>query len=70
MDDQQKDLCSRMVPGARGRIFLLGHWLSTPPPDILDPLHKDQEAFHLVFEVIQHSVASWLPHITIYQRLA
>lgn len=70
MDDQQKDLCSRMVPGARGRIFLLSHWLSTPPPDILDPLHKDQEAFRLVYEVIQHSVASWLPHITINQRLA
>lgn len=70
MDDQQKDLCSRMVPGARGRIFLLGHWLSTPPPGISDPLHKDREAFRLAFEVIQDSVASWLPHMTINQRLA
>jgi protein-tyrosine phosphatase len=69
MDKQQKELCSRLVPSARGRIFLLGHWLSSPPPDISDPLHKDHEAFSKTYEIIRSSVASWLPHMTVNQRL-
>lgn len=70
MDQEQKERCSRMVPGTRGRIFLLGHWLSSPPPAIADPINQDKEAFRLAFEVIQQSVASWLPHMTLNQRLA
>ena len=70
MDKQQKELCSRLVPGACGRIYLLGHWLSSPPPDISDPLHKDHEAFRITLEIIKSSVASWLPHVIINQRLA
>lgn len=70
MDEQQKELCSRLVPGARGRIFLLGHWLSSPPPSISDPLNQGDGAFRSAFEIIQRSVASWLPHVTINQRLA
>jgi protein-tyrosine phosphatase len=70
MDEQQKEFCGRMVPGARGRIYLLGHWVSSPPLEIADPLHKDHEAFHAAYEIIQRCVASWLPHMTINQRLA
>jgi protein-tyrosine phosphatase len=70
MDKQQKELCGRLVPGARGRIFLLGHWLSSPPPDISDPLHQDYEAFRRTHEIIRSSVASWLPHVIVNQRLA
>jgi len=70
MDAQQKDECGRKVPGTRGRIFLLSHWVSTPAPAIEDPMHKDAEAFRVALEKIQNSVASWLPHMTIDQRLA
>ena len=70
MEDQQKDRCGKIAPGARGRIFLLSHWLSSPPQDISDPLHKDHEAFRLAFEIIQNSVASWLPHVISNQRFA
>jgi protein-tyrosine phosphatase len=70
MDSWQVDQCSRIAPGARGRIFLLGHWLSSPPTEISDPLNKDHEAFCSTFEIIQRSVTSWLPHMIINQRLA
>lgn len=70
MDEQQKDLCGQMVPGARGRIFLLGHWLPFSPRDIADPFQKGPEAFLTAYESIQCSVASWLPHMILKQRLA
>ena len=36
MDDKQKDLCGKLVTSARGRIFLLGQWLPSPPRAIPD----------------------------------
>jgi protein-tyrosine phosphatase len=70
MDEPQKDLCARMVPGACGRIFLLGHWLSSPPLEISDPFQQGPDAFRRTIEAIQLSVASWLPHMTLKQRSA
>lgn len=70
MDDQQKEFCGQMVPGARGRIFLLGHWLASPSREISDPFRQDTDAFRAALEVIQFAVASWLPHMTLKQRSA
>jgi protein-tyrosine phosphatase len=61
MDQPQLDCCDEMVPRARGRDFLLGHWLPFSPREVCDPFPQGPEAFRSVFEIILHSVASWLP---------
>ena len=61
MEQAQKDACEELVPSARGRIFLLGHWLSRPLQDISDPFHRGPASFRSAFEIIQQSVESWLP---------
>jgi protein-tyrosine phosphatase len=63
MDSEQKEWCTHLVPSARGRIFLLGHWLSEPPKEILDPYSQGPEVFRRVFEDIQRSVSAWVPHL-------
>lgn len=70
MDGEQKEWCSHLVPSARGRIFLLGHWLSTPPGEIEDPFRQDSIVFRRVIEDIHRSVATWVPHLLPVQRLA
>jgi protein-tyrosine phosphatase len=70
MDALQKEWCTDLAPGTRGRIFLLGHWLSTPPRDILDPFGQDPSVFRRVFEDIHQSVAAWVPHLLSERRSA
>lgn len=70
MDSQQKEWCTRFAPSSRGRIFLLGHWLSTPPQEIPDPFQQGPAAFHQVHETISQSVAAWVPHLLSEQRSA
>lgn len=61
MDQRQKNCCEELVPSARGRVFLLGHWLPSPPREISDPFRQGPAAYRSVFKIINHSVASWLP---------
>ncbi|HJV48205.1 MAG TPA: low molecular weight protein-tyrosine-phosphatase [Geothrix sp.] len=70
MDANQKEWCTQLVPAARGRIFLLGHWLSTPPLEIEDPFGHGPEAFSRVYKDIHQSVSAWLPHLHSKQRSA
>ena len=63
MDASQLAWCADLVPSARGRIFLMGHWLHTPPPDIADPFGQGPDAFRLAFDAIQQSVTAWVPHL-------
>lgn len=70
MDAQQKEWCTQLAPSARGRIFLLGHWLSTPPRDISDPYCQGPAFFRQVYEDIHRSVSAWVPHLLSEQRLA
>jgi protein-tyrosine phosphatase len=70
MDAHQKEWCARLAPSARGRIFLLGHWVSRPPLAIQDPYNLGTDAFKQAFEDIRLSVSAWLPHILSKQRLA
>jgi len=70
MDQTQKVRCEQMIPSARGRVFLMGHWLSSQPKEIADPIRQGPEAFRSTFENIKNSVASWLPHMTPTQRSA
>lgn len=70
MDANQKEWCTHLAPSARGRIFLLGHWLSTPPRDIVDPFCQSPVVFRQVYEDIHQSVAAWVPHLLSEQRSA
>ncbi len=70
MDAQQKEWCTQLAPSARGRIFLLGHWLSTPALDIVDPFCRGPEAFRQAYEDIHQAVSAWAPHLLSEQRLA
>ena len=70
MDLQQKEWCTQIAPATRGRIFLLGQWLSTPPSEIGDPFSQGPAAFRQAFEEIQQSVSAWVPHLLSEQRSA
>ena len=70
MDLPQKAQCQQMIPSALGRIFLLGHWRSSPSQEIPDPFRQGPQAFRAVFESIRQSVSDWLPRLTHDQRSA
>ena len=70
MDLPQKAWCEQMIPSALGRIFLLGHWLPSPPREIADPFRQGSDAFATAFESIRQSVVSWLPQLIHEQRSA
>jgi protein-tyrosine phosphatase len=64
MEQSQIDRCYQLVPSLRGRAYLLGHWLPSPPRDIPDPMFHDFDFFLQVFNRIQSSLAGWLPLLT------
>jgi len=68
MDEQQKESCEASVASVRGRVFLLGHWLASPPREIPDPYLLGPEATRRAFDLIHQSVASWLPRLQSRQR--
>ncbi len=70
MEQSQRDWCEFLVPSARGRVFLLGQWLASPPREISDPFRQGPQAFREAFDIINHSVAGWLPRLTHRQRSA
>jgi len=70
MDRAQKDWCEGLVPSARGRVFLLGHWQTPEPVEIADPFGQPREGFLAAFEAIRHGVSGWLPHLSSERRSA
>ena len=71
MDRAQKDWCEGLVPSARGRVFLLGHWQTPGPVEIADPFQRrPREAFLAAFEAIRQCVSGWLPHLSSERRSA
>lgn len=70
MDAQQKEWCTQLAPSARGRIFLLGHWVASPPLEIVDPFGQGPAVFRRVYETILQSVSAWVPHLHSEQRSA
>jgi len=63
MDRRQKVRCEALAPSARGRIFLLGHWLAPDRQEIADPYRRGDEAFRRAFQHIEHAVTAWLPRL-------
>ena len=70
MDRQQKASCEQLAPSARGRVFLLGHWLPANEQEIVDPFHRGPEAFREALTHIDQAVAAWLPRLLPPQRPA
>lgn len=68
MEQGQKTRCEQMVPSARGRVFLLGHWLPSDQQEIADPYRQGTQAFRAALDHIERSVATWLPRLTHPQR--
>lgn len=63
MDQAQKAACERLAPSARGRVFLLGHWLPPDQQEIPDPIRGGAEAHRQVHGHIQRALAPWLTRL-------
>lgn len=63
MDQTQKKECERLVPSARGRVFLLGHWLPPHQQEILDPIRGGTEIHHLAHDQIQRAIQPWISRL-------
>jgi protein-tyrosine phosphatase len=48
---------SRIAPEVRGKTMLLGHWMEGK--EIPDPYRKSDEAFDLVFHLIDQCCKTW-----------
>lgn len=70
MDRAQKAACELRIPSARGRVFLLGHWLPEPRQEIPDPFRRGPEAFRENLNHIDQSVTAWLPKLIPHPRPA
>lgn len=64
MDRGQESWMGALVPAARGRIFLLGHWVS-PVQEIPDPFLRGGSAFAETLTSITQCVAGWIPHLVL-----
>ena len=69
MTPGQKDWCTSLVPAARGRVFLLGHW-RRPPVAIEDPYLRGPEAFATALDAIRQCVSDWIPQLLTKRRSA
>ncbi len=63
MDRAQLEACERLLPIARGRAFLLGHWLPPAEQEVADPIHRDSGAYLQAQEHIRRAIAAWLPRL-------
>ncbi|MCP6135343.1 protein tyrosine phosphatase, partial [Klebsiella pneumoniae] len=53
MEREHLDKISKIAPEARGKTMLFGHWLGQK--EIPDPYRKSEEAFALVFQLIENT---------------
>lgn len=56
MEDWQTDDLLLAFPGARGKVFRLGHWVAS---DIADPYKQARDAFDAIFEQIEDYWSAW-----------
>jgi protein-tyrosine phosphatase len=63
MDRRQKARCESVVPSARGKVFLLGHWLEPDRQEIADPYRRGEAAFRRALDHIDDSVTAWLSRL-------
>ena len=58
MEQTHLEQVSRIAPEVRGKTMLVGHWLGGK--EIPDPYRKSDEAFELVYQLIDQSCKSWI----------
>ncbi|HHR1090339.1 TPA: protein tyrosine phosphatase [Klebsiella pneumoniae] len=63
MEKHHIEKVSSISPEARGKTFLLGHWLNKV--EIPDPYKQSQEAFEFVYDLIEQSCLSWIKKIDV-----
>ncbi|HEN5330527.1 protein tyrosine phosphatase [Klebsiella quasipneumoniae] len=63
MEKHHIEKVSSISPEARGKTFLLGHWLNKQ--EIPDPYKQSQEAFEYVYDLINQSCLSWVKKIDV-----
>lgn len=63
MDKAQKETCERLAPSLRGRVFLLGHWLSGAEQEIPDPIRHGPTAHRAAHSHIVRALQAWLPRL-------
>jgi len=68
MDQAQKSACEERVPSARGRVYLLGHWLPSAEQEISDPIGRDPETHQRSHDHIQRAVVLWCARLALPSR--
>lgn len=63
MDLAQKEACERLAPSARGRVYLLGHWLPAGEQQIADPIGGPPAAHQRACDHIRQAVQPWLARL-------
>lgn len=57
MEKKHIEEIGHMAPEVRGKVMLFGHWLGQR--EIPDPYKKSQEAFELVYKLIEQAGNLW-----------
>jgi protein-tyrosine phosphatase len=64
MDARQKEACERLVPSARGRVYLLGQWLPAGEQAIDDPVLGPAEAHLRALEHLERALQPWIDRLS------
>lgn len=57
MEKGHIDAVHQLVPEARGKVMLLGHWLNNQ--EVADPYRQSSEMFEHVFQLMMKAAQSW-----------
>lgn len=61
MDQRQLSAIRAIAPQARGKSFLLGHWIDAPA--VADPYGRPRAAFEECHALITRAVDAWIPRL-------
>lgn len=62
MENSHAEQVYRLVPEARGKTLLIGHWLNKR--EIPDPYRQAQEAFEYVYLLLEQACQSWVEKLS------
>ena len=61
MDQRQLSAIRALAPQARGKTFLLGHWIDAAA--VADPYGQPRSAFEECHALIERAVDAWVAHL-------
>lgn len=61
MENRHIASITAMSPESRGKTFLIGKWRDNQ--EIPDPYRQHRDAFEHVYQLLEQSVAAWLPYL-------